>query len=1110
MTMSRRVVLAGLFFLVAGLTCASPRFSYAAPPDALANGFVAPPDSAKPHTWWHWMNGNVTREGITADLEAMKHAGIGGAQIFNVYESIPGGPVKFMSADWLGMTRYAAQEAHRLGLELCIHNCAGWSSSGGPWITPEYAMQKVVTSQQSVQGPSHFAAALPQPPKRNDYYRDIAVLAFKTPAGGAGAATIADLTGKADFERQDGLQAISTATAPADQVVHSDQIINLTERLGADGRLEWDVPAGQWTVLRLGYTPTGAHNAPAPPEGTGLECDKLSREAMDVHFNGMMQKVINELGPLAGQTLNNVLIDSYETGSQNWTAKFRDEFRRRRGYDLLNYLPVLSGRVVDSPEISDRFLWDFRKTIAELWTQNYYGRLAELCHQHGMRFSTEPYGNGPFEDLGSGGTADIPMGEFWVGGGAEGSCKLAAASGHIYGHEVIGAESFTAAPEHGRWTNDPYSLKALGDLIYTSGINRFIFHRYAMQPWLNRYPGMTMGQWGTHFDRTNTWWNASPTWMRYLARCQYLLQQGLFVADALYFVGENEPVGLRTGTPSLPPGYDYDGANRDVLLNRMSVRNGRIVLPSGISYRVLILPPDDTMTLAALRKISQLVADGATVIGPKPTRSPSLENYPQADAAVKTLADALWGNADGKTVTRHAFGRGVVIWGQPLEQVFAAMQLGPDFSYANPRRVSRLAYIHRAAGNADIYFVSNQKAMSDEVQCSFRISGKVPELWHPDTGRMEPAPLYTESNGRVTLPLRFDPAGSVFVLFRQPATRGSRASHFVAVSATTARAEQAPPMHRLEIRRAVYEAVDGTGSADVTAKVAAMVQDGMLSLDANNAAFGDPTPLHVKQLRVEYTLDGKPLTKVVSENGFLEIPDSAPRSGTPTYDLAVAPNGRVELRAWQPGVFQLKSATGRVSTISVRNVAAPQPVDGTWQLRFPPNWGAPPEVTLDKLISWSDHPDSGVKYFSGTATYTKEIVIPTPMLRPDRALMLDLGLVKNLAQVSLNGRDLGVLWKPPFRMDISGAAHPGANLLEVRITNLWPNRLIGDEQLPEDVKWAGKHLAEWPQWLLEGKPSPTGRYTFTTWHHYDKDSPLLESGLLGPVTLRGAEVITVR
>jgi len=1200
----------------------------------LEKGFAQPPDSAKPHVWWHWMNGNVTKDGITADLEAMKRAGIGGAQIFNVGSGIPAGPVAFFTPEWRGMMKHAAKEADRLGLKLGLHNCAGWSSSGGPWNTPENAMRQLTLSETGVKGPSHFSAALPQPPAQRDFYQDIAVFAFSTPTGEdvtmqslspivtASAKelkgetlfdgkidTIASLPlpapGKDSFLQFEFPQPLAARSvqivltpagrrakgviqasddgqkfndvqefafpdsrtndtmtvalgndpvpvrfyrvkftgggvsapridvaevsfspalhasdvpaksgmnsgflAPSSRVdagvpdgfaVKRERMIDLTGQMGTDGRLDWEVPEGAWTILRIGCTLTGRENVTPPQGGSGLECDKLSSRALDAHWAGFVQNVLDDLGPLAGKdrAFSNVLIDSYEVGGQNWTPKFREEFRRLRGYDPLPWLVTLSGRVVDDPVVTERFLWDMRRTVADLFAEKYYGHFKELCNRRGLTASLETYG-GPFEALQSGGAADIPMGEFWVEKLALETLKLASSIGHIYGRPVIGAESFTAGLNKncGRWQNDPYSLKALGDLVFCAGINRYIFHSYAMQPWLDRWPGMTMGPWGTPFGRTCTWWEQGGAWMKYIARCQFMLQQGLFVADIAAFCGENAPATMPAIDPKLPPGYDYDGINADVLLNRAAVKDGLLMLDGGMSYRVLLLPQSDrAMTPKLLRKLRDFAAAGLTVVGPPPVGSPSLEGYPQCDGEVKTLVAEIWGDCDGKTITEHRLGKGKVVWGQTMVQVFASSGTKPDFEYPAG---SRLAYIHRLAGDADIYFVSNQRDRFDSVDCSFRVSGKVPELWHPDTGRIGRAPVWREEGGRTIVPLTFDPAGSVFVVFRNKEV----GDHVVSAKFSTA-ASPAAPGPELTIQEARYESVTGTQGRDVTALLARKVRDGALKIEVLNTELGgDSAPMSEKQLRVKYASNGQVAEKIAAENTTLEIGPVSVSDGRPPLELISGTDGQVKLAASSPGSVELKTSSGGTLKAEVAGVPEPVEVAGPWELNFPANWGAPARVTLPQLISWTEHADSGVKYFSGTAIYVKEVDIPEAMFGGGNSLWLNLGIVKNLAEVSVNGKPLGVLWKPPFRADITGAAKPGKNRLEIKIINLWPNRLIGDEQLPPDCEWLPNGaLKQWPQWLLEGKPSPTGRLTFTTWHHWKKDDKPLPSGLLGPVTV---------
>jgi hypothetical protein len=1079
-----------------------------AAPDPLETGFLSPPDSAKPHTWWHWLNGNSSKEGITADLEAMKRAGLGGAQIFNVDCGIPDGPVPVMSDTWREHMKHAINEAARLGLEICVHNCPGWSSSGGPWVKPEHAMQMLTWSEQVVNGPQRLQVTLQQPAARHGYYRDIAVFAIPVPTDPVAAAyRIANIGPKAAFDRPPMRDPDIRPGAPAG--IPAAAVLNLTDRMDGSGTLRWDVPDGQWVILRIGHTCTGAQNAPAPVTGRGLEVDKLSREAMDAFWPGFMGLLIETVGDLAGKTLNNALIDSYETGYQNWTPRFREEFIRLRGYDPIPYLPIVTGRVLDSLEKSERFLWDFRRTVADLWAANYYGYFGELCRKHGLLFSTEPYGNGGFDNLQCGGLADIPMGEFWVpNAGAGETLKLAASAAHTNGRKFVGAESFTADESRGRWLVEPYSIKALGDMVFTQGINRYIFHRYAHQPWMGLYPGMTMGPWGTHLERTITWWDQAHAWFRYIARCQYLLQSGLFVADVCYFTGEAGPNDLpgRPGlTPALPNGYDYDGCDATVLMNRMSVRNGRIVLPDGMSYAALVLPDSRFMTPAVARKVRDLVQAGATVIGPRPEQSPSLVGYPQCDAEVRSIGNQVWGKCDGKTVKTNTFGKGRVIWGMTMPEALAMLRIPPDFEYTSLGG-AKLVYIHRRVANAEVYFVSNQQYRNVKVDMRFRVRGKLPELWHADTGMIEPAPVWRSEGGRTVVSMRMEPAQSVFVVFR----RSGSGAHLAAIERFGPDAPKVP-QERIVVQSARYEARDGSRGADVTDRVRTMVAEGQTEIPATNDVFGDPVPLVVKRLRVTWTLNGKAMQASADEGGSVELGSRTRAAVAADYEVKVDRSGQVLLMPWRTGVFQIKSAAGKTRSIPVASGPEEIPVKGPWTVRFTPGWGAPDTATFPNLVSWSEHTDEGIRYYSGSAVYTKEITLPASAVGADRQVVLDLGAVKNFAEVTVNGKSFGVLWKEPFRIDITGAVKPGVNRLEIRVTNLWPNRLIGDEQKPPEVEWRGNTIARWPDWLWSGQPRPKSeRYTFTTWRFWWKDSPLLESGLLGPVVVRSTKPIVVR
>ncbi len=1059
----------------------------------LEDQFVKPPPDARPWVYWFWLNGNITSNGITADLEAMKRVGIGGVLIMEVDQGAPVGPADFMGASWRGLFHHVHAEARRLGLEVNMNNDAGWNGSGGPWIKPEQAMQEVVWTETELTGPQHFEGKLAQPETTAGFYRDIVVQAFPT----LGEYRIPNIESKAAFQRR-GSRKPAKGNLPDSMRIERGAVTNITARMDATGKLVWDVPPGQWTVIRVGHTCTGVENAPAPKSGRGLECDKLSKEGIEANFAGMMAKlaVDNKLKPGAEKPgLIATHIDSWENGSQNWTAKMREEFQRRRGYDLLPFLPVMTGRVVGSLEISERFLWDLRQTVSELVIENYAGHFRELAHAAGMRFTCEAYG-GPCDSIPYGGQSDEPMGEFWTPGGSYlESCRGMASAGHIYGKRIVGAESFTAG-DHERWLEHPAGLKALGDRAFCEGINRFVFHRYALQPWAERRePGMTMGPWGQHYERTQTWWNWTPAWHEYLARCQFMLRQGLFVADICRVQAEAPPQGFGYYERK---GYDWDECGADVVLTRMSVKDGRLVLPDGMSYRVLALPSSQTMTPRLLRKVKELVQAGATVLGPKPAASPSLSDDPQCDAEVKQLAAELWGDANGTTVKEHRLGKGRVVWGDSPEKVLAESGVPADFIAGRPLR-----YLHRTTGEADIYFVANPRPYAFATACSFRVAGRVPELWWPDSGRIERAAVWDEKGGATRVVVPFEPSGSVFVVFRERARQSDAVVAVKRDGKEILSTTPEPPL-AMTVRKARYGVLDDPArTRDVTAKAQRLVDSGETSFRVSRMAEGDdPAYGIVKTLELEFTQDGKSHQVTGKDPETIELA-SAIAPPQPPVTVRRDPKGKLFLEAREPGEYELVNASGKMQRVSVKSVRSPLEIDGPWQVRFAPGRGAPAEITLDKLSSWSAHSDASVKYFSGEAAYTKTITVPREMLAKGQRLELDLGKVAVMAEVKLNGRTLGTLWKPPFVVDVTDVAKAGANKLEVRVVNLWPNRLIGDEQLPEDSERnANGTLKKWPQWLQDGKPSPTGRFTFTSWRLWKKDDPLLESGLLGPVILR--------
>jgi hypothetical protein len=741
-----------------------------------------------------------------------------------------------------------------------------------------------------------------------------------------------------------------SATPPVSRssTVDTADVVDLTSNMAADGSLNWDVPPGKWTILRMGYSLTGARNRPAPPTGSGLEVDKLSRKHVETYYHGYFDPLAEALGPLFGKSLRYVMMDSWEAGMQNWTDEMVSEFQARRGYDPLPYLPVLAGRVVGSADVSDRFLWDFRRTLADMFAENHYGTLAELLKKHGIGISAEAAGVSMeiMEDtLLNKSKVDIPMGEFWMRALHPElqyyvDVRGAASAAHAYGKNLVATESFT-----GGGYEAPFALKKVADYWFAQGVNRLVFHTSAHQP-LDTKPGNTMV--GTHINRNITWAEQAGPFMSYLARTSYMLQQGLFVADLAYLLPEGPPTsqpfwgaGLQ---PAPPEGFDYDCINADVLLNRMSVgEDGRIVLPDGMSYRALVLPQIDQITPQALAKIRELVTGGAVVLGPKPVKSPSLAGYPKADAEVQSLASELWGDLDGIMRNRHYYKKGQVVWGLPLKDVLASLPLAKDFECSKPLDVE-IPWIHRRAGQADIYFVVNRSDRPIDIDSRFRVSGKEAEVWHPDTGETQPA-SYAIDGGRTTVPLHLAPRESLFVVFRQATAEKS-----------------------LNFPRAVES---------------------------------------------------------------------------------------------------------KVATI-----------DGPWDVSFPANLGAPSKITLTTLESWTKNEDEGVKYFSGTATYTKTFNSPATG-SAGATLFLDLGNVKDVAEVSINGRPVATLWKPPYRVDVTRRVTSGENRLEVKVTNQWTNRIAGDRVVAAEKRVLAAGGAP-------GRGSPGG---------FGGQQAISESGLLGPVTI---------
>ncbi len=1131
----------------------------------LEEGFKNPPNEAKARTWWHWISGNVSKSGITKDLESMKAVGIQEAQLFNVHLGFPKGPVKYLSEEWLDLFKFSAEEAKRLGLELAFHNSAGWSSSGGPWVTEENAMQTVVFSEVEVNGNQNYKAQLPQPKTKFKYYKDIAVLAFPKPKK---AVKIDGLDYKMLSERVRNHLLPDTKDIPKTSTIQKETIINLTDKVSKDGFLDWNVPEGEWIVLRLGHTPIGTTNRPAPPEAKGLEVDKMSKTAVDAYWRGGVRPIIDKLGDLIGTTVNNCLIDSYEVETTNWTVGFDTQFENLRGYDITSYLPTLAGYYVESGEVSERFLWDFRRTIGDLIAANYYAHFRDLCHKNGMKFSVEPYW-GPFDNMQVGATGDIVMCEFWSGGYPFfDSPKFVSSIAHLNGSAIVGAEAFTGI---GGWDKHPADIKSIGDQAWAQGITRFIFHSYVHQPW-DVAPGLALSYHGFDFNRNNTWWNQGKGFLDYIARSQFLLQQGKNVADVLVFTGESSP-----NTAFLKPeikamGFDYDliGANK---LKDLTVKNGTIYSSVGNAYKILVLPESDFVKPETLLKVKELVNGGAIVIGKQPSQSPSLTNFPNSDDAVKKQVDELWTSGLVKDVS--------------LETVLS--EKTPDFKVESGDKTD-LSFIHRKTEKADIYFIANARKEAREITVRFRITGKQPELWNSEKGTIEDAVFFKENeDGTTTVPLRLGMEESVFVVFK----KSSNSNHLVTTS-TELETLQAESLSNLEIVKVEYGTFLQEGLIDITDKVNDAIKDGKLDFKMSRAFCDcDPAMGYKKEFRMEYQIGNTKHQIYAEEREHIEIDAGnqplkvlkavfgkfkSETKGIPqnyktyevtdkikgfvannTFDISISnalidnqipkgdktalkityktdgeertlfiPKGQTlklsknitkptlvyneDAINWitpNAGKITYTKASGETGTVEVNSIPKAIDLSNNWKVEFPSASQKTINEKFEKLISWSNHKNEDVQHFSGTATYIKEFEISEDLLQEDKQLELDLGSVAVIAEVFINGKKVSTLWKAPYRIYIDDFVKKGTNTLEIEVTNLWPNKLIGDESVSLDYERKGNKIKKLPDWLLNNKERPSKRTTFSSWKHWSKDDALLTSGLLGPIKININKVLKI-
>jgi hypothetical protein len=1091
--------------------------------------------------YWTNQDGHYSIEGATADLESLKRAGVGGVLRMDCNVPIPYGGTPYLSEAWRKQFVHSVHECERLGLEFATITGPGWTGTGGPWINAEDSMQHLVPSSVTAEGPSTFDQILPlgtprvspfhrdQTPEMrrqiDAFHEDVAVFAYP-----ATPPVIGDIDERALFIRNPytSMKGVRThfesprsvPAAVAGQVIDPDSIIDLTDKLAPDGRLIWDVPEGEWTIVRLTARSTGANTRPAPAAGLGLESDKFRKETVAKHFESFFDPLLKAIGPRSvGRETGFVALDadSWEMGSQNWTPAFIEAFRTQCGYDPTPYFVTYTGSIVGSREQTERFLWDVRRVCQELLLENHMAELQRLSNQRGLRLMVEPYDMSPAGDLDIGSYADYPAGEFWFDTFQSGwSCIEASSIAHTMGKPIVLAEGFTSA--RGNWERTPWAIKNQTDWAFAVGINKFAIHGFAHQS-NEDYPGMTFGPYGLFWNRKQTFWPLVGAYHEYLARCSFLLQQGVTVSDILYLTPEGAPQ-VFSAPPSalvhagsrLPDkkGYSFDGCSPRILMKRAEVKDGLLVFPGGTSYRMLVLPRFATMTPELMKTITRLVEDGAVVYGAPPVASPSLKGYLECDAEVQKMAAHLWGSSGAAA---HALGKGRMVRdaGARFEDQDRASSspLLPEFGNwlwlnegspeaAAPAGEARFRYTltvpsikdleaARVEATADNSFTLNVNGHDILSGDNFTVIYSADLTSALQSG--ENTILVTAKNGGPEA----NPAGFIAAI---RLTRADGTSQVVATDGNWQARRDGGDWAAVKVmgggsmapwglkRKATSASPDLYPSYAATAAVLAQMgvrpdfeSDGPIRFthrrtDAEDIYFIANTTDQSVEATCRFRAMGAPQ---------LWDPVTAEIRGLPDYQVE-------EKTTHVPIVFDAhqsffvifprgpgsKTAVAASGDTNVPVVRLNRTLEGPWSLSFDPKWGGPEHVTFRTLEDWTHRAEDGIKHYSGIAVYRKTFHCPKVS---GQRVFLDLGTVHEIAEVTLNGKHAGVVWCAPWRIDVTDALTVGENELEIRVANTWRNRLLGD---------ASKPAAE--------------RLTRTA-VNYKPRGPLKPSGLLGPVRI---------
>lgn len=1231
--------------------------------------FINPPQCAKPSTYWEWMNGNISKEGITKDLEYMQNANYGEAMIFEAGVGIPCGHVNYNSPLWKDMILHAVKEADRLGIDLMMHNSPGYSGTGGPWIEPKYSMKQVVWADTVVDVLDNrfVSISMPKPFSKLGYYKDAYVLAY--PALPREKETFysliksimidekaidkrilfdKDLSTQIRIEKGQNLiielydnyesqsvlvyrgnreKPLDPHDGPRDYppvlnlemsndgynfselgnircpslramdppsvltyntvnarfyrissnrgtnlaeinilhypclkdfpdktnstniqvsldnnnqvvgkewIINPNDVINLTDEISKEGYINCKLPSGVWNIVRIGYTCTGETVAAAPDSGSGLDCDKFSKDALDVHFNAFIDPLLDILRPWCGKALKAFVIDSWEAGKQNWTDDLPEYFKKKRGYDIVSYMLAVTGRIVSSVNDTERFLWDFRRTHADMFMENYIEYFKMHAALYDLKYAGEAYGDGNFESLEMASKQDYPMSEFWTHYiyGNISTTMMASSAAHIWGKKIVPCECYTGTPFNSKFTEHPYGMKALGDYIMCSGVNRFVYHATTHQPYTGSQKGniMTMGPFGTHFDRNSTWANQFSALNLYNSRCAYVLQQGIHVADILYLKDDAISSGVMNYyqvNPKTPYGYKWDITNSESLIKRINIKDGRIVTSNGMSYKIMVIPSLYRTSPDVLRKLIDLVNAGMNLLlfGESPVGYLGLSHG--EDNEIHQLANILWKN--------QKLGKGRVFLNVDIDNVLSCLNLQPDFRFVSENMDALIHFTHRKVGRDDVYFVSNQRRRRERICIDCRIKNKIPFIWNAENGEVDIPVPYKIEGDRINVNLDLSESASVFVVFKDSVLKED--TDYLDIKAMPTRINTRdglinncdtidwnstftiacwckPETYAAPGRGFVL--FPSKGSNDKTKVGFSMGQNGISIYECSS----------VKTVSLKYNapIEGWTHVVIVYNKGipFLYVNGNMITKGDKSKHLCVPaidePMSDEQIIAVFEGdntpiiyydypldaheihqLFKKGLEPVRLNGVPIIDLS-----DG-WNVYFPKWSHAPEMIFLQSLMSLHKHRDFNVRHFSGTAIYKKKFYLNEKEYSGivGKNIMLSLGRVENIAEVSVNGNDTILLWKAPYEINVTGMIKEGENELVIKVTNLYPNRIIGDEHIDEKYEYDKYgQIKELPDWYINnGIDKDRKRVLFIPWKHYKATDPLLESGLLGNAVL---------